>query len=118
MTKWVSFSRMCPAPATPFISAASAATPTSASTSGSLYETAVNRWYSTNVSAKVPAISGSRHAKTRSQGTKTSSNTVSVSTILCRDDNGNSNWFRSPAPYDDTYKDKPGVSTGTANATA
>ncbi len=38
----------------PFASASASASPTRASTSGSLYETAVNRWYSTKVSASWP----------------------------------------------------------------
>src|SRR5689334_25341786 len=118
MTSCASLSRMWPAEATPFISAISAAEPASASRRGSLYDTAVNRWYSTNVSASGPASSGSRQQNTRSQGTNTSSKTVSVSTILCRDDSGNPKSSWSPAEYADTYIDMPGVSAGTANETA
>ena len=78
----------------------------------------MKRWYSTNVSASGPASSGSRQQKTRSHGTNTSSNTVSVSSILCCDDSGNSNSLRSPPEYGETYIDSPGVFGGTANATA
>lgn len=78
----------------------------------------MNRWCSTNVSAKGPASSGWRQANTRSHGTNTSSKTVRVSSILCRLDNGNSKAFRSPAAYDETYSVRPGVAAGTANATA
>ena len=53
-----------------------------------LVEIAVNRWYSTNASAIGPASSGRRKQNTRSHGTKTSSNTVNVSSILCFDDTG------------------------------
>ena len=117
-TSWVSLSRMWPARNTPFISATSAAAPASASSSGSLYDTAVKRWNSTNVNASGPATAGSRQQNTRSHGTKTSSNTVSVSSILWRDDSGKSNSSRSPAEYEDTYIDSPGALAGTANATA
>ena len=89
---------MWPALATPFISAISAAVPTSASSSGSLYDTAVKRWYSTNAGETAPGELGLAAQNTRSQGTNTSSNTVSVSSILCFDEIGNSNasWSRAP----------------------
>src|SRR6266566_1138584 len=79
----VSLSRTWPARLMPFASASAVATPTSASRSGSLYETAVKRWYSTKVSAIGPASSGRPSRKTLSHGTNTSSKTVSVSIILC-----------------------------------
>src|SRR5437868_11241916 len=96
--------------------AISAAHPTNASSSGSLYDTAVKRWYSTNASAIGPASSGRRKQNTRSHGTNTSSNTVSVSSILCRDDAGDSHGWRSPAEYGLTYIEKPWVSGGSAKA--
>src|SRR5436309_13455457 len=109
---------MWPAPITPFMRATSAAQPTNASSSGSLYDTAVKRWYSTNASAIGPASSGRRKQNTRSHGTNTSSNTVRVSSILCFDDAGYSHGWRSPAEYGLTYIDRPGVPGATANALA
>ena len=78
----------------------------------------MKRWYSTNARAIGPASSGRRKQNTRSQGTKTSSNTVRVSSILCFDDTGCSQGWRAPPEYGDTYIESPFVSGGTANATA
>ncbi len=82
---------------TPFISATAPRTRQGAERRLDLYDTTVKRWYSTNVRAlAVPRARGSRQQNTRSHGTNTSSNTVSVSTILCRDDTGCSNGCRLP----------------------
>src|SRR5260370_161341 len=64
----VTLSRTWPARLMPFASASASATPTNASRSGSLYETAVKRGYSTKVSAIRPASSGRPSTKTLSDG--------------------------------------------------
>ena len=114
-----SLSRTCPARSSPFTRAASSAAPTSASTSGSLYEMAVNRWNSTNPRASSPACSCWPARKTRSAGTNTSSKSVDVSTILRFAESGNS---ASLFPFVERYglatSVSPCVSRGTAKATA
>ena len=111
---------MWPALATPFISAISAAVPTSASSSGSLYDTAVKRWYSTNAERERAGQLGLRGSRnTRSHGTNTSSNTVSVSSILCLRRQRELERRRGRRRRRPTRRATgPGVSTGTANATA
>ena len=104
----------------PFMSAMTREEPTSASTSGSLYEMAVNRWCSTNASASGPANSCSPARNTRSHGTNMSSKTVVVSIILCRPLMGSSaGELCGPCESNaEASSTSPGVFIGTAKLTA
>ena len=70
------------------------------------------RWYSTNVSASRPALAVSPLRNTRSHGTNTSSNTVSVSIILCCDETGRVHGSASEWRKSEQKSLTPGVATG------